>query len=364
MCDPLSVTASVITVAALAVKACESLKHATVRFSQVSKDVNRHMAFIQALQTTLAGIATLNAPQLASIVMPNFHDQLHDCLLDLQAMEKIVSSVATRLEDSQRNRTVARIRWTIGDQRRVLDDHLSRIEAYYQSFSLDLLVLNACVNVEFRILIVLTCLTRRLGLHLATALPAQYHFDKQVTVPMDRACPLQNNYDKHTWWEPEEQKNTYLRSSLVRSFEPAGIKVNLRLGCLITAQKNTKFEHREKESTLNHGYGIALATAFGRFASNRYEVSAHIIKRRVTKGMSISFQWNLSWPRIVPYGSRVVGFASIGDIAAMQHEFSTKQFTSLDVLPNGTSLLHVRSHIPSFCFITHSSLDRRILRST
>ena len=59
MCDPLSITASVLAVVGFAAKSCDCLCHFLRSISEVLEDVQHHIATLQALQETFAGIAAL-----------------------------------------------------------------------------------------------------------------------------------------------------------------------------------------------------------------------------------------------------------------------------------------------------------------
>ena len=143
MCDPLSVAASVVAVAGFAVKSCECLYKTLRLFSEAPDDLQHHVTNIQALQSTFAGIVALesDAPN-AALITPELKARLQACMLDLQAMERLAKSFHAQLEEGRARRTWAKMRWSSTHQRQTLKRHLSRIESYHMSFSLDLLLLN------------------------------------------------------------------------------------------------------------------------------------------------------------------------------------------------------------------------------
>ena len=143
MCDPLSVIASALTVIEVAANSCEYLHKALKRFSDAPKDIQHHITTVQALQSTFASLSALEI-DLANdqIVTPDFKARLQACMLDLQALERLVKSFNAQLEEGKVRRTWAKLRWSSVDQRQTLRSHLSRIESYHTTFSLDLLLLN------------------------------------------------------------------------------------------------------------------------------------------------------------------------------------------------------------------------------
>ena len=143
MCDPLSVAASVLAVAGFTAKSCECLYKALRLFSEAPNDLQHHVTAIQALQSTFAGIAALenDAPD-AGLITPELKARLQACMLDLQAMERLARAFHAQLEEGRTRRAWAKMRWSSTHQRHTLERHLSRIESYHISFSLDLLLLN------------------------------------------------------------------------------------------------------------------------------------------------------------------------------------------------------------------------------
>lgn len=111
MFDPLSVTASILAVAGLTATSCEFLYQTLARFSDAPKGLQHHLAAIQALQSTFAGIANLeNDAPSAALRTPEFNARLHACMLDLRAMERLVGSSHAQLKEGKTRRTWARIR--------------------------------------------------------------------------------------------------------------------------------------------------------------------------------------------------------------------------------------------------------------
>ena len=143
MCDPLSVIASAVAVIEVAAKSCEYLHKTLRRVSDAPKDIQHHITTVQALQSTFTNLSALEIDlENDLIVTPDFKARLQACTLDLQVLERLVKSFNAQLEESKVRRTWAKLRWSSVDQRHTLRSHLSRIESYHTTFSLDLLLLN------------------------------------------------------------------------------------------------------------------------------------------------------------------------------------------------------------------------------
>ena len=55
----------------------------------------------------------------------------------------------------------------------------------------------------------------------------------------------------------------------------------------------------------------------------------------------LSVQWNLSFPRVVPFSAPIMKIAYNGDIVGMENLFMAGKAMPTDVRPDGTGLLHV-----------------------
>lgn len=143
MCDPLSATASVITVAGVAAQTCEYL-YKTVRcLSDAPKEVRRHVVALQALQSTLTGIAALekDIPN-PGIFTEEFKIRLRECISDLQAMEQHAKPFQQQFDEGTARRTWAKVRWSSVDHKYRLKKYLARIESHYAILSLGLSLLH------------------------------------------------------------------------------------------------------------------------------------------------------------------------------------------------------------------------------
>lgn len=142
MCDPLSVTASTLTVVGFAAQSCQLLSNFFYSFYDAPKDLQHHIAALHALRSTFAGIATLEKeiPD-TSCFTPDFCVRLRDCILDFQVTERRLKSLCTHLEEGSVRRIWTRVKWSSIDQTKI-KKFLARVESYHATFSLDLLLLN------------------------------------------------------------------------------------------------------------------------------------------------------------------------------------------------------------------------------
>lgn len=141
--DPLSVTASVLAVATFAVKSCEGIYETLSRIAEAPKELEQHLTAVQNLRATLEDIAKLQDEGLPDgILTPTLVGRLRACMLDLKTIDELARSFHDTLKEGKRSRALARVRLSLGDQKRALKNHLGRIEAHHRTLSLDLLLLN------------------------------------------------------------------------------------------------------------------------------------------------------------------------------------------------------------------------------
>lgn len=149
MGDPLSVVASVLTVAGVAVTACECLHKKIRRIAEAPKEIEHHLAAVQALHSVFTGISTIarDIPDFIEAV-PGIQVRIHACIHDLEKAEAFFDACNKRLEHGKARRAWGKIRWSSTDDQQTLKSHISRIESYYMTFSLDLLLLNMYVMIN------------------------------------------------------------------------------------------------------------------------------------------------------------------------------------------------------------------------
>ena len=132
-----------------------------------------------------------------------------------------------------------------------------------------------------------------------------------------------------------------LRSSILKYLENDILPVILWLGPITIQQRHNSQSSYSDVLKPGHGYGLALATASDRYRPFRLELVVSLIKYWKGPSASLSFHWNLFWPRIVDWDAKVVDLALCGDVDAMKAEFSKGHSSVSDVLADGLTLLHV-----------------------
>lgn len=144
MGDPLSGTASILAVLDVAAHSCGYLYTLVRSYSEASDDLRHYAITLQALQSSFRGISLLENEDFdPTFFTPEFQTRMQDCILDLQALERLIKPTQTKCEaEGVTKRVWARIRWASVDQKARLKRCLDRIERHRTTFSLDLLLLN------------------------------------------------------------------------------------------------------------------------------------------------------------------------------------------------------------------------------
>lgn len=79
----------------------------------------------------------------------------------------------------------------------------------------------------------------------------------------------------------------------------------------------------------------------------RLELVLYIFVRPKRPGLSLSFGCDLKFPNVITWDSEIVALSLRGDVDSMKMKFATAEASPFDVLPNGSTLLHVcTSHLP------------------
>ena len=143
MGDPLSSTASILALVNLAAQSSGWLYSFFRSYSEASEDLRHHANTLQALQSSFIGISTLQH-QISdpTIFVPGFQARMQECMLDLQALEKLIKSSRIRCQGDNLERIWARLRWASVDQKAKVKRYLERIERHRDAFSLDLVLVN------------------------------------------------------------------------------------------------------------------------------------------------------------------------------------------------------------------------------
>ena len=94
------------------------------------------------------------------------------------------------------------------------------------------------------------------------------------------------------------------------------------------------------ESERGFGVGFAM-TYLSYMTSFRLELAVYLARKDILGSMNFSLNWSLSLPRVLPWEASVVHYIETGDVSSIQHALSSDFFSPFDVLPDGSTLLHV-----------------------
>ena len=92
---------------------------------------------------------------------------------------------------------------------------------------------------------------------------------------------------------------------------------------------------------LHSGYAIGFAVTTHWCFALRLELVLSLFVRPKRRSVSLSLGCELKFPRVVTWDSEIVALALRGDVDSMKVVFKARTASPLDVLPNGSTLLHV-----------------------
>ncbi|KAL9034952.1 MAG: hypothetical protein Q9214_006810 [Letrouitia sp. 1 TL-2023] len=325
MGDPLSTTASILAVANLAAHSCGLLYETFQSFSKAPEDIRRNISALQSLKSIFAGIVALeNDIPDPALITPDFESRLEECMLDLQAMEIFIAPFQTRCEDGKIRKTLARLRWASIDQKSKLRKHLERIEYYQRLFSLELQLLHI-----------------RLSLRSSTNLLFQKQYLHSVE---SQGCNGTGIHSQIPKVQPRSNdiENILPRRSFIKLLEYEFWRSLFWMGPT-TVQRwfDQKCLDHSSTQAMTTGYGVAFAATTYGFYHFRIQLAICLLKNCNGPDKHYSLHCCLSLPRILSWDHNILGLASSGDVDAIKRSFSAKDATPFDVLPNGSTLLHV-----------------------
>lgn len=141
MADPLSVSVSVLTLVGIAGESCQHLFNFLRTVSEAPKEVQRQIATLQALASTLRNIESLGKDDCAGVGFTSeFRVRIDECMVDLHAIESRIRKVNDQMEGGKTRRTWARLKWSLTADL-WLNKFFARVQIYQASFALDLLTL-------------------------------------------------------------------------------------------------------------------------------------------------------------------------------------------------------------------------------
>lgn len=143
MCDPLSVTGSVIAVVTVAVESCDTLCTFFRSFCDTAEYLKHYISKLEALKAVFADIAELDKATSGHLTLDQgLKSQLEECGLHLQEIEKTVMPSYKKLQMSKGDRLWTKMKWSTAIQRQKIEKLMIRIESHCQTFVLTLLLLN------------------------------------------------------------------------------------------------------------------------------------------------------------------------------------------------------------------------------
>ena len=92
---------------------------------------------------------------------------------------------------------------------------------------------------------------------------------------------------------------------------------------------------------LHSGYAIGFAVTTHWCFALRLELVLSLFVRPKRRSVSLSLGCELKFPRVVTWDSEIVALALCGDVDSMKVTFTAGTASPHDVLPNGSTLLHV-----------------------
>lgn len=143
MCDPLSVTGSVIAVVTVAAQSCDALCTFFRSCADTAEYLKHYISILEGLKAIFAGIAELDREASHHFTFNRgLLGRLEECGLHVQAIEKIVLPSHNKLQMSKADRLWTKMKWSTTSQRQKIDKLMIRIESHCNTFVMSLLLLN------------------------------------------------------------------------------------------------------------------------------------------------------------------------------------------------------------------------------
>ena len=136
--------------------------------------------------------------------------------------------------------------------------------------------------------------------------------------------------------EASSSRNIYIKTS-----ENLILPFSWWLGQINVEQVIKSLEHSPNAARIDRGYGIGLAVALPWRFVLRCELLLYFWRKAAEPSLSFSLDSHLSFPRVVSWGTESVRSVMCGDVDAMKIEFGLKEATPFDLMPDGSTLLHV-----------------------
>lgn len=92
---------------------------------------------------------------------------------------------------------------------------------------------------------------------------------------------------------------------------------------------------------VHSGYAIGLVISSCWCLALRLELLLYMFVRPGRRGIGISFGCDLKFPSVITWDSETVALCLRGDVERMKMKFAAAEANPFDILPNGSTLLHV-----------------------
>ena len=133
-----------------------------------------------------------------------------------------------------------------------------------------------------------------------------------------------------------------IRSNIFTFLENDFIHLHSWFGATTIQDSHSQGVISSNPSSPTNGYGITVAAAVYGGIPFRIEVAMHLLQNWKGRSCSLSLNWNLSLPKTITWDEYQVEAALSGDVDALKRMFSSGEATPFEVLPDGSTLLHVR----------------------
>ena len=144
-----------------------------------------------------------------------------------------------------------------------------------------------------------------------------------------------------TRYRAPEREDLFVQISLAKNLE----RILMPFLCWIGhVNRRGNFNEKGSSSTRTHlhsGYAIGFAVTTHWCFALRLELVLSLFVRPKKRGVSLSLGCELKFPRVVTWDSEIVALALRGDLDSMKVTFTAGTASPFDVLPNGSTLLHV-----------------------
>ena len=119
----------------------------------------------------------------------------------------------------------------------------------------------------------------------------------------------------------------------------------MHLLCLVGHVNRAEYPNEKTPSSavvhLHSGYAIGLAMTGCWCLALRLELMLYIFVRPKRAGIGLSFDCDLKFPSGIFWGSETVALCLCGDVDSMMKKFVTGEANPFNMLPNGSTVLHV-----------------------